>query len=66
MLFRSRLTNVYEAQANRFATDVLMPPNLLRQYVDDRKILEFDDALTSEMAEYFGVSEVALKFRLGL
>lgn len=66
VLYRSRLSDVREAEANRLAADILMPINLISEYIEERRALDFDDTQISEMAEAFNVSEMALRFRLGI
>ena len=66
VLYRSRLSDVREAEANRLAADILMPIDAITLYIEDRRALDFDDHEVSEMAENFRVSEMALRFRLGV
>tara|TARA_R110001606_G_scaffold120544_1_gene252293 strand:- start:89 stop:541 length:453 start_codon:yes stop_codon:yes gene_type:complete len=65
VLYRSRLSDVREAEANRLAADILMPINQITSYIEERRAYDFDDEQLSEMAEMFKVSEMALRFRLG-
>ncbi|SNS08138.1 protein of unknown function [Antarctobacter heliothermus] len=59
-LYRSRLSNAMEAQANRLAADILMPWHLLNPYID-RGTTE-----VGELAGIFGVSLSAMSIRLGV
>lgn len=54
------LSNRQEAEANRFAADLLMPKILIAQAMD-RGVTDADD-----LAELFQVSKVAMSIRLGL
>jgi len=58
--YRSGLSNVQEAQANRLAADILMPYPLINRIMADgtRDI--------SVIASKLGVSQAALKIRLGI
>lgn len=66
VLYRSQLSSTLEAEANRLAADLLMPFPLLRQYVDQFCGGSFDAIDPGLMAEYFAVSEMAMRFRLGV
>lgn len=62
-LYRSSLSDAREAEANRFAAEILMPPAAVREAlanyagpVEDR---------STQLAQLFGVSEVAFDIRLG-
>ena len=57
ILFRNSERNMYEHQANRFAADILMPEDRFNQLFNSKK----GDIL--EIANAFGVSESAIKFR---
>lgn len=59
-LYRSGLSTRQEAQANRFAADILMPRNLVTRYVNQYG----KDPQT--LASLFRVSERAMRIRLGL
>ncbi|WNJ34945.1 ImmA/IrrE family metallo-endopeptidase [Enterobacter hormaechei] len=67
ILYRSKLSDFMEVQANRLAADILMPGHLL-----ERKILELtqtaelrDEQKIERLAEVAGVSTTAIKIRLG-
>ena len=64
VLYRSNRSNFIEAQANRLAADLLMPVNLLELYLENFQPNMAIEAHVLNMAEYFGVSEMALRFRL--
>lgn len=66
VLYRSQLSNLLEAQANRLAADILMPIELIERYVEDHCSGRFDLVDPAEMAERFSVSEMAMRFRLGI
>lgn len=59
-LYRSRLSNVIEAQANKLAADILMPFHLINQKI------EAGANSVSELAKIFEVSESAMSIRLGV
>jgi predicted transcriptional regulator len=61
ILFRSKLSNVVEAEANRLAADILMPYKAIKTW---RKMLKVDSAVP--LAAQFDVSEDAIRVRLGL
>lgn len=58
-LYRSRLSNAMEAQANNLAADILMPRFLLNQHIAS--------GITSiaQLAQIFQVSESAMSIRVG-
>jgi hypothetical protein len=58
--YRSGLSNMQEAQANRLAAEILMPYSLINQLMNDGT--KAIDALASKL----GVSQAALKIRLGI
>jgi Zn-dependent peptidase ImmA (M78 family) len=58
-LYRSGLSNRVEAQANRFAQRILMPDHLIQEALSELG----SDPRT--MARAFGVSEEAMRIRLG-
>jgi Zn-dependent peptidase ImmA (M78 family) len=53
-----------EVEANAFASELLMPEELLRAALGDRVIDLEDDSMISALAKRFRVSEAALRFRL--
>ncbi|MDF0603971.1 ImmA/IrrE family metallo-endopeptidase [Psychromarinibacter sp. C21-152] len=59
-LYRSRLSNAMEAQANRLAADILMPWHLLNKYIDG------GTKSVDKLAGIFKVSESAMSIRLGV
>ena len=65
VLYRSTLSNAREAEANRLASDIILPPNLVHE-----KLVELGDKPNSVLAlalgEFFQVSDAAIKIRLGL
>jgi hypothetical protein len=65
VLYRSSLSDAREAEANRLAADILMP----RKAVADRLRTEggvASDDVVARLALAFGVSEIAMRIRLGL
>lgn len=58
-LYRSRLSNAMEAQANKLAADILMPRLLLNQQIAKGK------TSVKELAQIFQVSESAMSIRVG-
>ena len=64
VLYRSALSDTREAEANRLAAEILMPANLVRASYERSGGVATDDVV-AKMAEEFGVSEVAMRIRLG-
>lgn len=63
-LYRSELSDAREAEANRLAADILMPMSLVR---DAKSRFEhLNETAITLIADEFGVSESAMKIRLGL
>ena len=62
-LYRSRLRNGQEVEANNLAADILMPYDKIEEVIDDDR---WRDASLDEVAAKFGVSKSALKVRLGI
>tara|TARA_R100000789_G_scaffold29427_2_gene33001 strand:+ start:1161 stop:1643 length:483 start_codon:yes stop_codon:yes gene_type:complete len=58
-LYRSRLSNSMEVQANKMAADILMPRHLLNQHISNGV------NSVSDLARIFQVSESAMSFRVG-
>ncbi|MBK1870622.1 ImmA/IrrE family metallo-endopeptidase [Aestuariivirga sp. YIM B02566] len=65
ILYRSKLTNKREAEANRLAADILMPWSLVDSWRTGLKGVDIR-SLAPQLASYLEVSEVALKIRLGI
>lgn len=65
VLYRSSLSDSREVQANRFAADILMPQNLVNQWLRNAESLKVDDKVEF-LADKFNVSEAAMRVRLGL
>lgn len=59
-LYRSRLSNSMEAQANKLAADILMPWHLLNPYMEQGR------NSVAQLAKVFEVSESAMSIRLGV
>lgn len=64
-LYRSSLSDFREAEANRLASDMLMPEHLVSEELGSARAQEVEDVV-SYMADKFEVSEAAMKIRLGL
>lgn len=58
IMYRSRLSNIYEKQANRLASEILIPFKLLRN------LLIENTTDISKLANLFGVSKEAIRIRL--
>ncbi|MCB8877663.1 ImmA/IrrE family metallo-endopeptidase [Acidisoma silvae] len=65
VLYRSSLSDRREAEANRLAADILMPHELVEEFLETAKALSIDD-IPSYLADQFEVSEAAMKIRLGI
>lgn len=65
VLYRSEISDAREAEANRLAADILMPRELVADWVDRARALGVPD-IPLYLAEKFDVSEAAMKIRLGL
>lgn len=63
VLYRSGLTDWREAEANRLASDILMPDHLIRKHLEDARAKGVLD-LARHLAEIFEVSEAAMSIRL--
>ncbi|MGV1751731.1 ImmA/IrrE family metallo-endopeptidase [Agrobacterium sp. CG674] len=65
ILYRSKLTDEKEAEANRLASDILMPRSVLRSWIDNCEQKKAADYV-SRVSMEFGVSEEAMRISLGL
>ena len=65
VLFRSRLSDWREAEANRIAADILMPEHLIRRAIEQANLIGVEE-LAPYLAKQFEVSEAAMKIRLGI
>lgn len=65
VLYRSELSDRREAQANRMAADLLMPQQLVDEWLDRARALKVDNVV-GFLADKFNVSEAAMKIRLGI
>ena len=65
VLYRSSLSDRREAEANRLASEILMPPNLIRERLSTAQSIGVEDVV-SYMADQFEVSEAAMKIKLGM
>jgi hypothetical protein len=64
VLYRSELSDHIEAEANRLAADILMPQDQVQQAY--RAACGSHPDVVGMLSEKFGVSESAMKIRLGL
>ena len=60
IMFRGKLSNIFETEANKVAADILMPENRLNELIETRKYG------FNELATIFGVSRAAILVRLGI
>lgn len=65
VLYRSGLSSAIEAEANRLAADILMPWLKVVELREEAKEIGVGDEVLY-MAEQFGVSEAAMRIKLGL
>lgn len=65
VLYRSRLSDRREAEANRLAADLIMPAGLVDEWLRQANALRVDNPV-QYLAQAFNVSEQAMKIRLGL
>jgi len=65
VLYRSTLSDSREAQANRLAADLLMPPQLVSHWTEKARNLQGDN-FVSFLSDKFNVSAAAMKIRLGI
>ena len=64
-LYRSSLSDWREAEANRLAAEILLPREKIDQQMTALQGVE-GDVVVSTLAKDFGVSEIAMKIRIGL
>lgn len=62
-MYRGSISDRYEVQANRFAASVLMPYSLIERY---KRGYSGRSIGVRQIAEAFGVSDVAMSIRLGI
>jgi hypothetical protein len=65
VLYRSNLSDRREAEANRLAADLLMPPHLIDEWLERARLLRVENVV-AYLSEQFEVSEASMKIRLGL
>jgi Zn-dependent peptidase ImmA (M78 family) len=65
VLYRSKLSDWREAEANRLAADILMPNQLVKEWLENAKLLQVDD-IVGYLADRFDVSEASMRIKLGL
>ena len=65
ILYRSSLSDLREAEANKFAAELIMPKKLVVAAKNARSDLNSSE-LISELSELFNVSPQAMSIRLGL
>lgn len=64
-LYRSGLSDAREAEANRLAAEILMPQHLVQKHLLAHGGVATDDVVAA-LAVEFGVSDIAMRIRLGL
>lgn len=64
-LYRSGLSDTREAEANRLAAEILMPIGLVHKMLQERGGIPTEDVVAG-LAVEFGVSDAAMRIRLGL
>lgn len=65
VLYRSRLSDRREAEANRLAADLIMPSPLIDEWLKRSHALRVESP-AAYLAQTFDVSEAAMNIRLGL
>lgn len=65
VLYRSNLSDQREAEANRLAAEILMPREKIDRALADVRDLPESERIPA-LSERFGVSDVAMRIRLGL
>ena len=65
VLYRSKLSDSREAEANRLAADILMPAGLVKEWLDNARLLKVEDVV-GYLADRFDVSEASMRIKLGL
>jgi len=65
VLYRSGLSDKIEAEANRLASDILMPIERVKEAKSSLGMSRLADTV-SPLAQQFGVSEDAMRIRLGM
>jgi hypothetical protein len=65
VLYRSTLSDRREAEANRIAADILMPEPLVEGALKTAEVIRAEEPI-AYLAKRFGVSEAAMKIRLGV
>jgi len=64
VLYRSKLSNTLEYEANRLAAEIVMPSQRIDSMLEN--IDTIDDSVVNDFAHLFGVSSDAMSIRLGL
>jgi len=57
VFFRNNESNIIEVEANKFASELLMPKETFESFVQN------NSQIVSEIAQYFGVSAMAVRIR---
>ncbi|MCH1924531.1 ImmA/IrrE family metallo-endopeptidase [Shewanella sp. C32] len=63
-LYRSKLSDRLEAEANKFAAEILMPWDLIKSKIEEFRDLK-NEELYEALSKEFEVSTTAIKIRLG-
>lgn len=66
VLYRSNLSSALEAEANRLAADILMPPDLVTNCLNGLPTHLISESVVIDLAASFRVSKAAMGFRLGI
>ncbi len=65
-LYRSGLSNKIEIEANRLASDIIMPAETIKKALDTYENIRGQDKIVKRLADDFKVSVPAMKVRIGL
>lgn len=64
VMYRSNLSSRYEVEANKFAADLIMPMQHIKQKFNELGRVVSDDTIVA-LANQFRVSQAAMRIRLG-
>lgn len=65
VLYRSKLSDQREAEANRLAADLIMPWGQIKEKLEELNNLTIEEKI-EVLANHFNVSQVAMRIRLGI
>lgn len=66
VMYRSKLPNRLETEANKLAADIIMPRPIIRQWLQNNFSIGYSSNNLPEIAKAWRVSEEAASIRLGL